>query len=47
MWFSTLTWIFKAKMQIIARQRDKLERLTIVSELTVYNPEIFFRRDRE
>ena len=31
----------RQKMQMIARQRDELERLRFVSELTVYNPEVF------
>ena len=28
-------------MQMIAQQRDELERVRFVSELTVYNPEMF------
>ena len=32
-------------MQIIAQQRDELERRRFVSELTVYNPEMFIFLD--
>ena len=35
----------RQKMQMIARQRDELERLRFVSELTVYNPEMFIFLD--
>ena len=35
----------RQKMQIIARQRDEIERLRFVSELTVYTPEMFIFLD--